>query len=462
MGKHLAPEDYREPVGRPRRRTLKRVAIVLVVLVLGCIATLAGMSVAQRKPVWQIVATVLTPSPQQIFGKSHILVLIEGLDYDYTAKDIEYSSHARSDVIWAVNLDFLNHRVYQLSIPRDMVATFPNGGRQKINQAQSDGGLAEAKTVIAQFLGIPGFDRYMVFRPDSTKDFVNSIGGVDIVVKNADCLMHPHGCVNGPLDYDDSWGHLHIHLKPGLQHLNGVQAVGYMRFRHDFCGDPCRIMRQQDVLHALLHKLSADKLNTLLHLNDLLATINRDVSTNLTRQEEVSIATAFADMGPNGLVSKQVPYVADVTLPDGGAAILADETQRAHLVRTMLIAPPQPAAPPDPGALAALAPSSLRVDVENGTGIPGVAKRVAALLRSKGFQIAQVSNAGSSNVTTTEVREHSRLALAGLKVRGGLGSAASRVPVISEAIASGVASPSDVTVIVGSDLVSALAAQSPQ
>ncbi|HET9392245.1 MAG TPA: LCP family protein [Candidatus Rubrimentiphilum sp.] len=462
MGKHMAPGDYIESPGQPRGRTLKRVAMVLGVLVLGCVATLAGMSVAQRKPVWQIVATALTPSPQQIFGKSHILVLIEGLDYDYTAKDIEYSSHARSDVIWAVNLDFLNHRVYQLSIPRDMVATFPNGGRQKINQAQSDGGIKEAKTVIAQFLGIPGFDRYMVFRPDSTKDFVNSIGGVDVKVMNADCLMHPHGCVNGPLDYDDSWGHLHIHLKPGMQHLNGAQAVGYMRFRHDFCGDPCRIMRQQEVLHALLHKLTADKLNTLLHLNDLLATINRDVSTNLSRQEEVSIATAFADMGPNGLTSKQVPYVADVTLPDGGAAIVADETQRAQLVRTMLIAPPQPSAPPDPGALAALAPSSLRVDVENGTGIPGVAKRVAALLRSEGFQIAQVSNAVSSNVTTTEVREHSRLALAGLKVRGGLGSAAKSVPVISEAVSSSAAKPSDVTVIVGSDLVSSLAAQSPQ
>ncbi len=462
MGKHMPPEEYLEPVERPRLRILKRVAIVLGIIILGCVATLAGMSVAQRKPVWQIVATALTPSPQQVFGKSHILVLIEGLDYDYTAKDIEYSSRARSDVIWAVNLDFITHRVYHLSIPRDMVATYPDGSRRKINEAQSDGGITEARTVISQFLGIPGFDRYMVFRPDSTKDFVDSIGGVDVKVMNADCLMHPHSCVNGPLDYDDSWGHLHIHLKPGMQHLNGAQAVGYMRFRHDFCGDPCRIMRQQAVLHALLHKLTADKLNTLLHLNDLLATINRDVQTNLSRQEEVSIATAFADMGPGGLDSKQVPYVADVTLADGGAAIVADETQRAHLVRTMLIAPAQPSTPPDPGALAALPPGSLRVDVENGTGVPGMAKRVAALLRSKGFQIAQISNAGSSNVATTEVHQHSRLALAGLKVRGGLGSAASRVPVISEAVSSQVSSPSDVTVIVGSDLVSALAAQSPQ
>jgi len=462
MGKHMPPEEYIDLAERPRRPVLKRVATVLAILIAGCVATLAGMSVVQRKPVWQIIATALTPSPQQLFGKSHILVLVEGLDYDYTSKDEEYSTHSRSDVIWAVNLDFLTHRIYQLSVPRDMVATLPDGRRAKINEAQSEGGVREAQSVISQFLGIPGFDRYVVLRVDTTKDFIQAVGGVDVKVMNSDCLMHPHSCVNGPLDYDDSWGHLHVHLKPGLQHLNGEQAVGYMRFRHDWCSDPCRIMRQQLVLRALLQKLAGDKLNTLMHLNGLLGVLNRDVQTNFKTQEEVSIATAFVDMPRNGLVASQVPYTGDVVLRDGGAALLTDESQLAHLVNTMLIAPPQPSAPPDPGALAALAPGSLRVDVENGTGVPGMAKRVAALLRSRGFQIAQVGNARSANVATTEVREHSRLALAGLKVRGGLGSAASHVPVISEAISSQTSLPSDVTVILGEDLVSALAAQAPQ
>jgi LCP family protein required for cell wall assembly len=456
MGKHMSPDDYSESQVRTRAPVFKRVAVVAGIVLAGVIALLAGMSIAQRKPVWQIVATALTPSPQQIFGKNNILLLVEGLDYDYTAKDEEYSTQARSDVIWAVNLDFITHRVYQLSIPRDMVATYPGGRQQKINQAQSDGGVTEAQTVISQFLGIPGFDRYIVLRVNTTKDFIGAIGGVDVKVSNSDCLMHAQTCTNGPLDYDDTWGHLHIHLKPGMQHLNGNQAVGYMRFRHDWCGDPCRIMRQQQVLHALLRKLSSNKLNTLLHLNDLIGVLNRDVTTNFTTQEEVSIATAFADLPPNGVVTKQVPYVADVTLPDGGAAIVPDETRRAQLVRTMLLAPPQPTSPPDPGALAAVAPGSVRVDIENGTGVPGLAKRVAALLRSEGFKIAQVGNAASGNVATTEVHEHSLVAMAGLKVRNGLGSRASRVPVISEAVSSQTPSPSDVTVIIGDDLVTVM------
>ena len=120
-------------------------------------------------------------------------MLVEGLDYDYTAKDEEFSTNSRSDVIWAVNLDFANKRIYELSIPRDMIATMPNGTQAKINQAQSDGGVKEAKSVIAQLLGIPGFDRYVILRIDATKAFVDAIGGVDLYVKSSDCLALQDG-----------------------------------------------------------------------------------------------------------------------------------------------------------------------------------------------------------------------------------------------------------------------------
>ena len=90
-------------------------------------------------------------------------------------------------------------------------------------------------------------------------------------VKSSNCLRYKTGCTGDTLDYDDTWGHLHIHLKEGLQHLNGERAVAYMRFRHDWCSDPCRIMRQQQVLHALVAKVKGDRVNTLLHLGDLLA-----------------------------------------------------------------------------------------------------------------------------------------------------------------------------------------------
>ncbi|MBV9232796.1 MAG: LCP family protein, partial [Candidatus Eremiobacteraeota bacterium] len=145
----------------------KRLLTILGLLVVGVAAACAGYVIFEHKNPIVAISQLFVPSPQQTFGKSNLLVLVEGLDYDYTNKDEEFSTNSRSDVIWAVNLDFVNKRVYQLSIPRDMVATLPNGSQAKINQAQSDGGVKEAKSVIAQWLGITGFDRYAILRIDA-------------------------------------------------------------------------------------------------------------------------------------------------------------------------------------------------------------------------------------------------------------------------------------------------------
>lgn len=458
MDKHLDPED------RPRKSVdMRRAAVAIAaIVVLGIVALLAGFSVAFHRTPIQIITGQLTPSPQELFRKNHILVLVEGLDYDYNDKDEEYSTHSRSDVIWAVNLDFPSRHIYQLSIPRDMVATYPNGSQQKINEAQSEGGVHEAQSVIASWLGIPGFDRYMIFRVNTTKDLINAIGGVDVNVMNSDCAMHPKGCTNGPLDYVDTWGHLNIHLLPGVHHLSGDQAVGYMRFRHDWCGDPCRIKRQQEVLHALLAKLSGDKFNTLMHVNDLIGVLNRDVDTNFTRPEQLSLAQAYVGMQKNALVTNQVPYVDDVVLADGGDAIVPDENAKKQLVQNMLLAPPVPTPAPNAAAIAAINPLNVRVDVENGTSTPGVARRVAALLKQKGFAIGSVGNASSNDVETTELHEHSSISFAGIRVREALGKGAAKAQVIAVTdtpTPDASTPPSDVTVIVGADLAAAIAQQ---
>ena len=165
----------------------RKIAIVAGLIVLALISTVTGYSVVEHNNPVTALTQIFVPSPQQVFGKDNLLVLVEGLDYDYTAKDEEFSTNSRSDVIWAVNLDFANKRIYELSIPRDMIATMPNGTQAKINQAQSDGGVKEAKSVIAEWLGIPGFDRYVVLRIDATKEFIAAIGGVNVDVKSSNC-----------------------------------------------------------------------------------------------------------------------------------------------------------------------------------------------------------------------------------------------------------------------------------
>ena len=440
-----------------------KIAIVAGLIVLAFASTVTGYSVVEHRNPVTAFTQIFVPPPQQIFGKDNLLVLVEGLDYDYTAKDEEFSTNSRSDVIWAVNLDLANKRIYELSIPRDMIATMPNGTQAKINQAQSDGGVKEAKSVIAQWLGIPGFDRYVVLRIDASKEFIGAIGGVNLYVKSSDCLWHKTGCTGDTLDYDDTWGHLHIHLKEGMQHLSGEQAVAYMRFRHDWCSDPCRIMRQQQVMRAVADKVRGDRVNTLMHLGDLLSVFQKYVQTDFTNQELISLATHFQGVANGSIVSKQVPYTDDVNLPGYGDSLVPDTKAREQLVAQMLNPAPEPVASPSAMALAAIPPSTLRVNVENGSAVSGAARRVAAKLKHAGFTIGEVGNADRSDYSTTEIHEHSSVVYAGARVREALPSGVHEAVVVPDASETPSAPPtepaatgSDVTVIVGNDLATSL------
>ena len=336
MAKHMAPEDDRKP------SILKRIGIVAAVVLAGIIAVIAGFSFAQHKSPLQVVTEPFIESPQQAFGKNNLLVLIVGLDYDYNDKDEETSTQSRSDVIKAVNLDFINKRIGLLSVPRDTDVVLPNGQEAKINQAQSDGGIKEAQTVVAQFLGVRPFDRYVILRIDSMKQLIGAIGGVTINVKDSDCLMHQECKGQSELDYDDTWGHLYIHLKPGVQHLNGDQAVGYARFRHDWCSDPCRIMRQDQVVRAIVDKIKGDKFNTLMHANQLINVFRQNVTTNLSQGEMVVLANYFLDIPQKNIRQAEVPYVDDKIIPIYGDVIIPDQTEKARLVQNLLADPKIP------------------------------------------------------------------------------------------------------------------------
>jgi LCP family protein required for cell wall assembly len=416
-----------------------RFAWLLCAGLLSALVGFAGKSywdVARAHPersLQQILAGYFVPSPQQVFGSERLSVLLLGIDYNYDARDIQFSKGARSDTIMAASLDFTAPSIHELSIPRDMDVVLPSGNEDKINAAFAEGGIAEAQRVVAGFLGIPKFDRYVVLRVDATKDVIDALGGVDVDVMNADALRHQGK--NGPLNYDDNWGHLHIHLKPGMQHLNGTQAVGYARFRHDWCSDPCRILRQQQVTRAVIARIQQNKLNTLAHVQDLLAVARKDIDTNFTPQEELSLATAFSGINLASVKTEQVPYRGDKDLPLAGNVLVPDQAAKARLV----------------AATFGPAQAPIHVTIENGTGEAGLAGKVAAALRSRGFAVDAVQDAASFGYRTTEIHAPADRPNDAERVRNGLGLPNAALKIDAAALT---ARASDVTVIVGRDYLS--------
>jgi LCP family protein required for cell wall assembly len=395
------------------------------------------------------VAPFIIEPPQAHFHKDRIAVLLLGIDYNYNDKDEEYSSDARSDTIMALSLNFPTQQNPQgsisiLSVPRDTDVVLPNGREDKINAAYADGGnnpyddARYSEKVVADFLGIPRFDRFVTLRINATKELIDAIGGIDVVPDET-------------MNYDDSWGHLHIHFTGGkLYHMNGEQAVSYSRFRHDACSDPCRIKRQQQVIRIVAAKLKNDKFNDLLHVSQLIGVIRHNTYTDISEREALSLAMAFRRTDLAKLKAEQVSYVADKELACCGDVLIADDTAKDALVKELFLEPLAPSAPPDVRAVAAVVPATVHVDVRNGSGVAGMGAKMAAALRTLGFRVVSVSNADSFNYDTTEIHIHSVASpLAGERVRQKL--ALKFAVVQPDPPSAGASLSSDVTVIVGRD-----------
>ncbi|HEV8022209.1 MAG TPA: LCP family protein, partial [Candidatus Lustribacter sp.] len=352
-----------------------RMALVLgaLLIVFGLFTSAVAYTMVRSHTYNPVVGIVnyFVPSPDSVFGKERIFVILVGLDYDYNNLDEPTSKDSRTDKIEAYAVDFPTKVVKSVAVPRDMDAIV-DGHEDKINDAFHYGGIRNTDAVVGGFLGLPKtqagsyFDRYLVFRINTAKDLINAIGGVDVPVTET-------------LNYDDTWGHLHIHFKPGMTHMEGDQAVSYMRFRHDACSDPCRIKRQQQVERITMEKLKSDKFNDITHIASLIDVLRRDVDTNFTPDEMKSIAWAFRDLNVADVHQTQLPYVADKELNCCGDVLVADDAARVKIVSDFIGPYVAVTPPPSADALAAVKPSDLRVDVRNGSGVPGLGKKVAEL-----------------------------------------------------------------------------------
>ena len=173
--------------------------------------------------------------------KKSMNVLILGCDHDYDDKDqIVKNAWGRSDSIMMARFDFAGNRIDALTIPRDTAVRIPgHRGVHKINAAHSYGGPALSVETIKQIFGIDA-DAVIEVNFEGFQEIVNALDGIDLNVEKK-------------LDYDDNWGHLHIHLKPGQQHMNGYQAMGYVRMRHSDT-DEMRSKRQHNFIESMRTK----------------------------------------------------------------------------------------------------------------------------------------------------------------------------------------------------------------
>ncbi|HEY4002274.1 MAG TPA: LCP family protein [Candidatus Xenobia bacterium] len=309
--------------------------------------------------------TVEDPAPIVFGDRNTMNIMVLGIDYDYTDSDLPFSKTARSDTIFVLQVRRDGKYLGMLSMPRDMYVQFPDGGHDKVNSAYSRGGVSLEKQMLSEFLGLD-FDHYFVVRIDGATKIIDRIGGLDIPVEK-------------DMNYDDNWGHLHVHLKKGLQHLDGAQSVGYARFRHDEEGDRGRMRRQKVVINALLEKLheASTYSNPVSLLTDLAQITRQSLQTDLRPDQLVALGKIYQHFDKNDMRSAQLDG-RDGTA-DGASVIFPPEPEQVSRLTQKVIRQDGEGEPP------------LDVEVFNGSHNGHAAEALKAQLQAAGCNVVMVS-----------------------------------------------------------------------
>lgn len=257
-------------------------------------------------------------------GTERVNVLLLGGDSRGLAKN----EIPRSDTMMVASIDPTTKRAHLFSILRDTYVEIPGHGSERINSAIVLGGPKLTMRTVGELLGLD-IQYYVYTDFEGFVKLVDEIGGIEFEVEKD---MRYSSRADGP-EYD-------IRLEAGLQHLDGHEALQYVRFRHDALSDFARTERQRNFLTAVAEKLQTT--SSVLRLPRILSSIDPYIETNLSVTEMLKLGALGFEAKAQQVQGVQVPpsnLLQEVTR--GGAAVLTVNEQRLReYVKEKLAEPP--------------------------------------------------------------------------------------------------------------------------
>ncbi len=319
------------PERRPRWGRRIGIVLVLALLVLlawavaSYLAVRSGVRAANGRLPEDAKVTLTHQNSLLLSTPTNILVL--GTDH---AKVRGREEANRSDSIMVIRTDPAHHRVWYLSIPRDLRVPIPGYGDAKVNAAMQLGGAALAiRTVqVATNAALP-ISHVIVADFAQFRDTIDAMGGITIDV--AAPIQSHFGC---PYDAERCATWRGYRFAKGTQHMTGQRALIYARVRKNDLDprdtDFTRIERQQQVLQAILRKMTS--VGTLVKLPFVGDELVAPLSTDLSAGQLMQIAWVYKRGSP---IHCRLGGSA-ATLPNGEAVIVAEGDDKSRVILAML------------------------------------------------------------------------------------------------------------------------------
>lgn len=397
------------PPGKTRRRKILQWTSVVTTVVLVAASLVAYA--AYRNVVDGVrhvnVANLLGKRPPQYTSAMNILVI--GSD-SRAGTNGQFGSAqaiagARSDTMMLLHILPQHRGGVVISFPRDSVVPIiacqadgmgspgqkaQPGSVEMLNATFAFGGPACLWKTLESMTGI-FIDHFVEINFGGFQSVVNDLGGVNVCLPVA---------INDPASGLD--------LPAGPHHVNGAQALAFVRERHIGLGsDLQRIQRQQFFMAALLQQINS---KNVLSSAPQLYTIAKDVAQTLTTDSGLSATTMLAlAQSMKGMTSKavqftQVPVLPDPTDPN---RVVWQQPQAGQLFsavahdQSVAKAKPSKQSPgPAAPSSAPVSPAKVLVKVLNATATPGLAGKTGTTLTQRHFTVTGTGNAVAPSATT--------------------------------------------------------------
>ena len=237
-------------------------------------------------------------------GRTNILLL--GSDTDGKGNDPN-NGFPLAQTIMLLTVDPHTNHVGMLSIPRDMQVTEKGYRESKLDEVFSHGytgknlqdkiasGAGKMEDIIRSNFGIH-IDHYAWVGLGGFVKVIDTAGGIDVDT------IHPMVDDTYPDDVGNTTGSIYdykrLYIAPGPQHLDGVQALDYVRTRHsDLIGDFGRTIRQQQMISELKSKLATS--DTIGKTAELLQDLNGAVQTDMQLNDIISLGNLARGVDSN-------------------------------------------------------------------------------------------------------------------------------------------------------------------
>ena len=223
----------------------------------GYFSVSSGVSDANKR-LPKNVRPALTPDNGLLLSSGTTILLL-GSDHATGKGGAGRGTDQHSDSITLLHTDPGHHRLYYLSIPRDLQTTVPGHGQEKINAAMQFGGPELAVRTIDALVGKAlAVNHVVIVDFNQFEKLIDAVGGITVDIPE-NILSNRFDCPYKTQQRCLQWKGWRFHKGP--MHLDGHQALIFSRVRENQLdpsySDFARQHDQQLVEQATLTKLSS-------------------------------------------------------------------------------------------------------------------------------------------------------------------------------------------------------------